>query len=142
MLIHGLSQDFIKVYDGTITRDERKRVEWDTRGLSQGKSIYNKATKNIELIGPRMEIMDILAEISKTLLGIDPRESSQGIILHVRHPGQAGGDKEWLKWSARHTFNDFLIQVLYKIDGDEVAIYPPEHVIDLCCVSRYHSADG
>ncbi|KAL8966525.1 MAG: hypothetical protein Q9183_003336, partial [Haloplaca sp. 2 TL-2023] len=119
--------DFIKVYDGTITQDKRKSVKWDTRGLSQGKSIYDKPTKNIELIGPRMEIMDTLAEISKTLLGIDPRESSKGIILHVRHTGQAGGDKEWLKWSARHTFNDFLIQVLYKIDGDEVAIYPPEH---------------
>ncbi|KAL8870738.1 MAG: hypothetical protein Q9174_003283 [Haloplaca sp. 1 TL-2023] len=123
--------DSIKVYDGRNTGDESNGVEWDARGLSQGKSFYKGKEKekkyNIELIGARIEVMNILAEISKTLLGIDPRASREGIILHVRRPGQAREDKEWLKWSARHTFNDFLMQILYKIDGDEIAIYPPEY---------------
>lgn len=70
--------------------------------------------------------MNRLAEITKSLLNIDPRKSSQGIVLHVKRE-----DPEWLKWSARHTFNDFLLEVLYKIDSDEIAIYPGNHVIDL-----------
>lgn len=63
------------------------------------------------------------------ILDIDPRRSSEGIVLHVIHDTPTGSKKEWLKWGADHAFVHFLKDVLYKIDGDAIAIYPGDYVM-------------
>ena len=72
--------------------------------------------------------MDNLAEISRSILDIDPRVSPTGIVLHVIHHTPTGNKKEWLQWAARHSFIQFMLEVLYKIDGDSIAIYPGDYV--------------
>lgn len=77
---------------------------------------------------PPKSIMDRLAVISKSLLDIDPRVSSKGIVLHVVRDTPTGNKKEWLQWGGKHSFAQFMLEVLYKIDGDTIAIYPGDYV--------------
>lgn len=77
---------------------------------------------------PPESIMVGFAAISKRLLDIDPGESSEGIVLHVVRETPAGVMKEWLQWGKEQTFVQFMQDILYKIDGDAIAIYPGDYV--------------
>lgn len=77
--------------------------------------------------------MEGLSEIATKLLGIDLREpssSESSIVLHVIPEATAtgGGKKEWLHWGANDTFRQFMQDILYKIDGEAIAIYPGDYV--------------
>lgn len=84
--------------------------------------------------------MDGLAEISRDLLGINPRTSELGIVLHVKRPDPATQTIEWLKWSSEHSLNQFLLEVFYKIDSSEIVIYPGDHVRIFCPPSRSNAS--
>ncbi|KAL8719416.1 MAG: hypothetical protein Q9225_003581 [Loekoesia sp. 1 TL-2023] len=115
--------DFIRVFDGTQID---KEIEiWDMSGfrdIEMGEDSLRK-----EWSVPPESIMDRLAVISKSLLDIDPRVSSKGIVLHVIRDTPTGNKKEWLQWGAKLSFVQFMLEVLYKIDGDAIAIYPGDY---------------
>lgn len=128
-------QDSILVKDGTdLTKKPQK---WDLSALQDTDPETETETETGDDNGDAPENWNIppeslstgLAEIAHRLLNIDPRASSEGILLHVlhRHPPAANGKKEWLRWTADHSFTHFLTQVLYKIDGGTIAIYPGDH---------------
>ncbi|KAL8697534.1 MAG: hypothetical protein Q9201_007081 [Fulgogasparrea decipioides] len=112
----------IKVFNGTVKSDVFQT--WDTHLYYMGKEIRDATS---DWNKPPKSLMDGLARISKSLLDIDPRESELGIVLHVKREAPVGQRKEWLQWSKNHSLTEFLTEVLYKIDGDEVAIYPGDY---------------
>ncbi|KAI4250126.1 MAG: hypothetical protein L6R40_000298 [Gallowayella cf. fulva] len=110
--------DSIRVYGGlpgSVTA--HKAEHWDTSAL---RSTVSDDSKDEGWNVPPQSLMDELANISLKLLNIDPRMSEEGIVLHTRRerPG------EWLRWEASMSFNDFMLEILYKIDDDVIAIYP------------------
>ncbi|KAL8773642.1 MAG: hypothetical protein Q9209_001408 [Squamulea sp. 1 TL-2023] len=122
--------DAIRVFDGLWDENVQYEPEcWDVSALQ------NRASHDSEDTGwniPPESLMDDLAKISIKFLDVDPRNSSRGIVLHVKRetPG------EWLRWKAPMTFLEFMLEILYKIDGEAIAIYPgdyeePEERIDV-----------
>ncbi|KAL9017283.1 MAG: hypothetical protein Q9185_005374 [Variospora sp. 1 TL-2023] len=115
-----LFQDSIQVFDGTDS--SKASEEWD---LSELKAPETEADDYPERWSIPPEILrDRLGAISKNLLDIDPNNSPEGIVLHVINESLTRSKKEWLHWGAEHSFVHFLKEVLYKIDGDAIAIYP------------------
>lgn len=115
-------KDSIRVYGGlpgSVTA--HKAEHWDTSAL---RSTVSDDSKDEGWNVPPQSLMDELANISLKLLNIDPRMSEEGIVLHTRRerPG------EWLRWEASMSFNDFMLEILYKIDDDVIAIYPGFYV--------------
>lgn len=114
------------MYDGL--RDEAKghRPErWDLSALQ--KKFRDDSQDDSEDGGwnkPPESLMDGLAKISLNLLNIDPRKSSIGIVLRVKRERPS----EWLRWNSSMTFIQFLLEVLYKIDDQAIAIYPGDYV--------------
>ncbi len=111
------------MYDGL--RDEaigHRPERWDLSAL------LTKSSDDGEEDGgwnkPPESLMDGLAKISLNLLNIDPRKSSIGIVLRVKRERPS----ERLRWNSSMTFIQFLLEVLYKIDGQAVAIYPGDYV--------------
>ncbi|KAL8724862.1 MAG: hypothetical protein Q9181_006643, partial [Wetmoreana brouardii] len=117
-----LTQESIKVFNGTAESDIFRT--WDTHLFYMRKEIRDVTS---DWNKPPKSLMDGLAKISKSLLGVDPQESELGIVLHVKREAQVGQRKEWLQWSKKHSLTEFLTEVLYKIDGDEIAIYPGDY---------------
>ncbi|KAI4147549.1 MAG: hypothetical protein LQ341_001771, partial [Variospora aurantia] len=112
--------DSIQVFDGTDS--SKASEEWD---LSELKAPETEADDYPERWSIPPEILrDKLGAISKNLLDIDPNNSPEGIVLHVIDESLTRSKKEWLHWGAEHSFVHFLKEVLYKIDGDAIAIYP------------------
>ncbi|KAL9587473.1 MAG: hypothetical protein Q9203_003497 [Teloschistes exilis] len=114
--------DLIKVFDGTRASKEAKY--WDTRTLASERRPLHST---VSLHGSSCKLIDGLAEISRDLLGINPRTSELGIVLHVKRPDPATQTIEWLKWSSEHSLNQFLLEVFYKLDSSEIVIYPGDH---------------
>ncbi|KAL8777895.1 MAG: hypothetical protein Q9213_007662 [Squamulea squamosa] len=114
--------DTIKVFDGLWDENVPYEPEhWDVSALQ------DRASHNSEDAGwniPPESLMDDLAKISMKFLDVDPRKSRRGIVLHVKRetPG------EWLRWKSPMTFLEFMLEVLYKIDGEAIAIYPGDYV--------------
>ncbi|KAI4192320.1 MAG: hypothetical protein LQ346_004365 [Caloplaca aetnensis] len=131
----------VKIFDSILVKDgtdlTKKPQKWDLSALQDTDPETETETETGDDNGDAPENWNIppeslstgLAEIAHRLLNIDPRASSEGILLHVlhRHPPAANGKKEWLRWTADHSFTHFLTQVLYKIDGGTIAIYPGDH---------------
>ncbi|KAL8814931.1 MAG: hypothetical protein Q9223_005892, partial [Gallowayella weberi] len=93
---------------------------WNTSALRSSASHGSNGERwNI----PPESLMVDLAMISQKLLNIDPRKSEDGIVLHTKR-GRPG---EWLRWEASMSFNDFMLEILYKIDDDAIAIYPGDY---------------
>ncbi|KAI4176006.1 MAG: hypothetical protein LQ343_001288 [Gyalolechia ehrenbergii] len=115
--------DAIRVFDGT--RNDKQAEIWDTSTL--GSVEQERGGPQEEWSVPPESIMTELAIISKELLGIDPRVSPKGILLHVIRETPTGSKKEWLQWGPKQSFVQFMLEVLYKIDGDAIAIYPGDH---------------
>ncbi|KAL8948210.1 MAG: hypothetical protein Q9222_005585 [Ikaeria aurantiellina] len=114
--------DFIRVFDG---RDEAtKPIKWDMTTFKQRRA-RNERYKEWNV--PPETLMESLAEISIQLLDVDPRQSAAGIVIHVIRDLPPGAEKEWLRWIPGQSFVDFMLEVLYKIDGDRIAIYPGDH---------------
>ena len=117
-----LRKDSIKVYNGLLDKDTGHRPkQWDVFALG------NRDSDDREDPGwniPPESIMDGLAKISLDLLNIDPRLSDVGIVLRVKRRIAS----EWLSWKSTMTFLQFQLEVLYKIDGDAIAIYPGDYV--------------
>ncbi|KAL8749030.1 MAG: hypothetical protein Q9184_006966 [Pyrenodesmia sp. 2 TL-2023] len=114
--------DSIQVKNGT---DLTKQPEtWDLSAL-KGIESDNDLQETWSI--PPKTLSARLAQISETLLHIDPRKASEGIRLHVMHDPATNQKKEWLRWNAEHSFVHFLNEVLYKIDGDTIAIYPGDY---------------
>ncbi|KAL8649916.1 MAG: hypothetical protein Q9210_004122 [Variospora velana] len=112
--------DSIQVFDGTDS--SKASEEWD---LSELKAPETEADDYPERWSIPPEILrDKLGVISKNLLDIDPNNSPEGIVLHVIHETPTRSKKEWLHCGAEHSFVHFLKEVLFKIDGDTIAIYP------------------
>ncbi|CAL8576744.1 hypothetical protein XPA_002609 [Xanthoria parietina] len=113
--------DSIKVYNGLLDKDTGHRPkQWDVSALG------NRDSDDREDPGwniPPESIMDGLAKISLDLLNIDPRLSDVGIVLRVKRRIAS----EWLSWKSTMTFLQFQLEVLYKIDGDAIAIYPGDY---------------
>ncbi|KAL8916335.1 MAG: hypothetical protein Q9172_006355 [Xanthocarpia lactea] len=118
-------KDSAQVYDGM--RDEakgQKPERWDLSALVTASSDVSE--DNSEDGGwnkPPESLMDGLAKISLNLLKIDPRKSSMGIVLRVKREIPS----EWLRWNSSMTFIQFLLEVLYKIDSQAIAIYPGDY---------------
>ncbi|KAL9026063.1 MAG: hypothetical protein Q9196_005217 [Gyalolechia fulgens] len=115
--------DAVRVYDGTRI-DKQPRI-WNTSAL--GSVEQERDGPQEEWSVPPESIMTELATISKQILDIDPRVSSKGILLHVIRETSTGSKKEWLQWGPKHSFVQFMLEVLYKIDGDTIAIYPGDY---------------
>ncbi|KAL9593848.1 MAG: hypothetical protein Q9219_007357 [cf. Caloplaca sp. 3 TL-2023] len=115
--------DSIRVFHGIDTK--REPEFWDMAALKRVN--LGKDDMEEESSIPPKSIMDDLAAISKKLLDIDPRVSHKGIVLHVIRNTPTGGKTEWLHWGPKHTFVRFMLEVLYKIDNDAIAIYPGDH---------------
>lgn len=124
--INTNQQDTILVKDGMdLTKQPEK---WDLSAL-KGIDLDDDDDDGQETWSiPPKSLSAGLAQISKTLLHIDPRKASEGILLHVIHDPVTDLKKEWLRWNAEHSFTHFLNEVLYKIDGDTIAIYPGDYV--------------
>ncbi|KAL8859639.1 MAG: hypothetical protein Q9178_003753 [Gyalolechia marmorata] len=115
-------KDSVQVYDGL--RDEaigRRPERWDLSALITEFSDDNSGDEGWNK--PPESLMDGLAKISLHLLDIDPRKSSIGIVLRVKRERPS----EWLRWNSSMTFVQFLLEVLYKIDGQAIAIYPGDY---------------
>ncbi|KAI4169761.1 MAG: hypothetical protein LQ348_007221, partial [Seirophora lacunosa] len=112
--------DSIQVFDGLDS--SKAPEEWDLSDL-KGPGPDDDDYHQRWSVPPEI-IRDKLGAISKNLLDIDPNSSLEGIVLHVIHETPAPSKKEWLRWGANNSFVDFLKEVLYKIDGDAIAIYP------------------
>ncbi|KAL8903779.1 MAG: hypothetical protein Q9207_003703 [Kuettlingeria erythrocarpa] len=128
----------VKIFDSILVKDgtdlTKKPQKWDLSALqdtddheTDPNDDNGDAPENWSI--PPVSLSNELADIAHRLLNIDPRASSEGILLHVlhRHPAAANGQKGWLRWTADHSTTHFLTQVLYKIDGDSIAIYPGDH---------------
>ncbi|KAL8668551.1 MAG: hypothetical protein Q9168_006825 [Polycauliona sp. 1 TL-2023] len=118
--------DSIQVYNGLKEKDTAHQPQqWDVTELSNGKSddVHDDGW-NI----PHKSIMDGLAYVSTVLLHIDPQKDSRGIILRVIRGQQYS---EWLTWEPSMEFEDFLCDVLYKIDRPAIEIYPGDHVVSI-----------
>ncbi|KAL8937324.1 MAG: hypothetical protein Q9216_004482 [Gyalolechia sp. 2 TL-2023] len=117
--------DTVRVFDGT--RNDKAAEFWDTSALGSVEQ-EKRAGPHEEWNVPPESIMTELATISKELLNIDPRVSPKGILLHVVRDTPTGSEKEWLQWGPKQSFVQFMLEVLYKIDGDAIAIYPGDYV--------------
>ncbi|KAL8730882.1 MAG: hypothetical protein Q9166_003809 [cf. Caloplaca sp. 2 TL-2023] len=116
-----LHQKYVLVFYGPQDKDAYRNPErWDMSALG------NKMSDDVNDEGwniPSISLMDRLAEISVRLLNIDPRKPNQGVVLHVMREGP----REWLRWKAYMSFNEWMLEILYKIDGELIAIYPGDY---------------
>ena len=120
----GPTKSSIKVADGT--GDSKNHRSWDTSEF--GKVNNRSSDAEAYWSTPPQSLMHSLAEISKDLLGIDPKTSNRGILIRVDRELPFGSDIEWLPWHAPKTFNEFLQEIFYKIDGNAIKIYPGDYV--------------
>ncbi|KAL8685667.1 MAG: hypothetical protein Q9224_005727, partial [Gallowayella concinna] len=121
LLIPRAQKDSIRVYGGLPgSTSSHKPEHWNTAALRNSVSHDgNDEGWNI----PPESLMDELAKISLKLLNIDPRKSKNGIVLHTKRDRLS----EWLRWGASMSFKDFMLEILYKIDDDAIAIYPADY---------------
>ncbi|KAL8997142.1 MAG: hypothetical protein Q9169_003525 [Polycauliona sp. 2 TL-2023] len=114
--------DSIRVYNGLRENDPGHQPEqWDLSAMrSLDSDNANVQGWNI----PPKSIMDGLAQLSLNLLDIDPRKSITGITIRVKREGPS----EWLRWDTSMEFPQFMLDILYKVDGEAISIYPGAYV--------------
>ncbi|KAL8714557.1 MAG: hypothetical protein Q9220_001505 [cf. Caloplaca sp. 1 TL-2023] len=115
--------DAIRVVGGR--KEAKEPMDWDMTAFNRRR---DEQTGQIdEWNVPSETLMHELAKISIKLLDIDPPKSTAGIVIHVVRDLPPGTQKEWLRWGPEQSFINFMLEILYKIDGDTIAIYPGDY---------------